>query len=47
MIARENLEAFPLFRLLGALGTHELRPVLCALQKGESLALLPEGALRL
>ncbi|WP_169730689.1 lysophospholipid acyltransferase family protein, partial [Calidithermus chliarophilus] len=46
MIARENLEAFPLLRLLGALGTHELRPALHALRKGESLALFPEGALR-
>ncbi|MER3445274.1 MAG: 1-acyl-sn-glycerol-3-phosphate acyltransferase [Meiothermus sp.] len=46
MIARENLEAFPLLRLLGALGTHELRAALRALREGESLALFPEGALR-
>ncbi|MFN4232749.1 MULTISPECIES: lysophospholipid acyltransferase family protein [Thermus] len=46
LVAEENLKAFPVLSLAGALGTGQLREALRRLGRGEWVAVFPEGALR-
>ncbi len=46
LVAEENLRAFPVLRLAGALEAHRLREALRRLGRGEGLALFPEGEMR-
>jgi 1-acyl-sn-glycerol-3-phosphate acyltransferase len=46
LVAEENLRAFPVLALAGALEAGQLREALRRLSRGEWVALFPEGALR-
>ncbi|MBC7221443.1 1-acyl-sn-glycerol-3-phosphate acyltransferase [Candidatus Bipolaricaulota bacterium] len=46
LISKENLEAFPFFRTLGALSVEEIRTAIKLLAAGEPVAIFPEGELR-
>ncbi len=46
LVSRENLAAFPIFKPLGALAADRVREALRALERGEAVAVFPEGELR-
>ena len=46
LVARENLEAFPVLKLLGALAASRVREALRRARRGEWVALFPEADLR-
>ncbi|SDE99056.1 Acyltransferase [Thermus arciformis] len=46
LVAEENLRAFPVLKLVGALEAGRVREALRRLKRGEWVALFPEGAMR-
>lgn len=46
LVAEENLKAFPILSLVGALEAHRVREALRRLRRGEWVAVFPEGAMR-